>query len=104
MDEIIFIVEEAPEGGFIAGALGHACFTEADTYAELPAATREVVACHFDDTEAPRVIRLTTQRNGEHHVTIPLHRPLRIGTVGGVLKEVADHLGIDRDALERQLF
>ncbi|MBK7782176.1 MAG: type II toxin-antitoxin system HicA family toxin [Anaerolineae bacterium] len=49
-------------------------------------------------------IRLTTQRNGEHHVTIPLHRPLRIGTVAGILKEVADHLGIDRDALERQLF
>lgn len=49
-------------------------------------------------------IRLTTQLGGEHHVTIPLHRPLRIGTVAGVLKEVADHLGIDRDALERQLF
>ncbi len=49
-------------------------------------------------------IRLTTQRGGEHHVTVPLHRPLRIGTVAGILKEVADHLGIDRDALERQLF
>jgi predicted RNA binding protein YcfA (HicA-like mRNA interferase family) len=49
-------------------------------------------------------IRLTTQHGGEHHVTIPLHRPLRIGTVAGILKEVADHLGIDRDALERQLF
>lgn len=60
MDEIIFIVEEAPEGGFIARALGHACFTEADTWAELPAAAREAVACHFDGTKAPRTIRLTT--------------------------------------------
>jgi len=49
-------------------------------------------------------IRLTTQHGGDHPVTIPLHRPLRIGTVAGILKEVADHLGIDRDALERQLF
>ena len=104
MDEIIFVVEEAPEGGFIARALGHACFTEAVTWAELAVAAREAVACHFDDVETPRVIRLTPQHGGEHHVTIPLHRPLRIGTVAGILKEVADHLGIDRDVLERQLF
>ena len=46
------------EGGFIARAHGHACFTEADSWAELPAAAREAVACHFEDAEAPRVIRL----------------------------------------------
>lgn len=58
MDEIIFVVEEAPEGGFTARALGYACFTEADTWDDLPAAVREAVACHFDDQAAPRVIRL----------------------------------------------
>ena len=58
MDEIIFVVEEAPEGGFIARALGHSCFTEADTWEALPAAVREAVACHFDELAAPKVIRL----------------------------------------------
>lgn len=48
-------------------------------------------------------IRLTTQRNGEHHVTVPLHRPLRIGTLAGIIAEVAEHLEIDRDQLLRQL-
>ena len=41
-------------------------------------------------------IRLTTQANGEHHLTIPLHRPLRVGTLAGILGEVAVHVGIDR--------
>lgn len=48
-------------------------------------------------------VRLTTQRNGEHHVTIPLHRPLRIGTLAGIIADVAAHLEIDREQLLRQL-
>ena len=62
MDEIIFLVEEAPEGGYTARALGHSIFTEADAWPELTAAVREAVACHFDTASAPRVIRLHVVR------------------------------------------
>jgi hypothetical protein len=58
MSEIIFQVEEAPEGGFTARALGASIFTEADTLDALRAAVREAVACHFDQAERPGVIRL----------------------------------------------
>jgi predicted RNA binding protein YcfA (HicA-like mRNA interferase family) len=46
-------------------------------------------------------VRLTTQRNGEHHITIPLHDPLRVGTLASVLAEVADHHQLDRDEIIR---
>ena len=59
--EIIFIVEEAPEGGFTASALGVPIFTEADDLASLRAMVRDAVACHFDDANRPSMIRL-------HHV------------------------------------
>lgn len=49
-------------------------------------------------------IRLTTSENGEHHVTVPNHDPLRIGTLSAILVAVAAHLGIDRDALLKRLF
>lgn len=49
MDEVIFLVEEAPEGGYTARALGHSIFTEADTEEELAAMAREAVQCHFDN-------------------------------------------------------
>ncbi len=56
--EIIFMVEESPEGGYEAHALGHAVFTEADTYEELKEMIRDAVRCHFDEDERPAVIRL----------------------------------------------
>jgi hypothetical protein len=56
--EIVFAVEEAPEGGFVARALGVPIFTEADTFEELHAKVREAVKCHFEETEGPKVIRL----------------------------------------------
>ena len=56
--EIVFVAEEAPEGGFTARALGFSIFTEADTLEELHANVREAVHCHFDDGERPQVIRL----------------------------------------------
>jgi hypothetical protein len=56
--EIIFAVEEAPEGGFVARALGNSVFTEADDLEALRAAVRDAVRCHFDDADRPRVIRL----------------------------------------------
>jgi hypothetical protein len=57
-NEIVFLVEEAPEGGFQAKALGHAIFTEADSYTELRKMVREAVQCHFEVASCPRVIRL----------------------------------------------
>jgi hypothetical protein len=62
-DEIIFVVEDAPEGGYEARALGHSIFTEADTLDELRTMVRDAVACHFDDSERPRVIRLHLVRD-----------------------------------------
>jgi hypothetical protein len=56
--EIIFAVEEAPEGGFVARALGHSIFTEADGLDALRDAVRDAVRCHFDEAERPKVIRL----------------------------------------------
>jgi len=58
MNEIIFLVEDAPEGGFTARALGHSIYTDADTIAELHANVREAVACHFEAAEKPSIIRL----------------------------------------------
>lgn len=49
-------------------------------------------------------IRLTTHEGGEHHVTIPDHRQLRVGTLASILGEVAAHLGIERTALAARLF
>jgi hypothetical protein len=58
MNELIFLVEEAPEGGYTARALGHSIFTEAETLEELRGNVRDAVQCHFDDGKAPKVIRL----------------------------------------------
>lgn len=49
-------------------------------------------------------IRLTTSENGEHHVTVPNHDSLRIGTLSAILVAVAAHFGIDRDVLLKRLF
>jgi hypothetical protein len=58
MTEILFMVEEQPDGGWVAHAVGQAIVTEADDLEELEGAVREAVLCHFDDGEAPKVIRL----------------------------------------------
>jgi len=58
MSELIFVVEEAPEGGYTARALNAPIFTEADTLADLPDQVRDAVRCHFDEGKAPKVIRL----------------------------------------------
>ena len=49
-------------------------------------------------------MRLTTQENGEHHITIPRHDPLRVGTLSAILGDVAGHFGTTRDELARRLF
>ena len=56
--EIIFSVEESPEGGFQARALGFSIFTEADTIDDLKVMIRDAVSCHFDAAYEPGVIRL----------------------------------------------
>lgn len=53
MSEIIFVVEEAPEGGLIARAVGASIFTQAATMAELHERVRDAVRCHFDE-EVPQ--------------------------------------------------
>ncbi len=58
MSELIFLVEEAPEGGFSARAVGTSIFTEADTLAQLHARIRDAVHCHFDDEHLPKIVRL----------------------------------------------
>ena len=63
MSEIIFLVEEAPEGGFTARALEHSIFTEADTWDELRSAVRDAVRCHFEEHNRPPVIRLHVVRD-----------------------------------------
>jgi len=49
-------------------------------------------------------MRLTTQRGGEHHVTIPDHADLRVGTLAHILDDIATHLGLDRATLATALF
>ena len=61
--EIIFSVHDSPEGGYEARALGHSIFTQADTMEELKANVREAVHCHFDEGQAPSVIRLHMVRD-----------------------------------------
>ena len=49
-------------------------------------------------------LRLTTQQGGEHHVTIPDHASLRVGTLAAILADVAAHLNMERRALAAALF
>jgi hypothetical protein len=58
MNEIIFICEEAPEGGYTARALGESIFTEADDLPSLRQMIREAVDCHFDEGQKPALVRL----------------------------------------------
>ena len=58
MDELIFVVEEAPEGGLTARALGASIFTEADDLPSLREQVRDAVRCHYEAGQGPRLIRL----------------------------------------------
>ena len=58
MNEIIFVVEEAPEGGYIARAFGESIFTEGDTLDDLRKQVRDAVRCHFAGEARPALIRL----------------------------------------------
>ncbi len=58
MNEIIFLVEEALEGGYTARAIGEAIFTEGDTLEETKKNIKEAVECHFEENKRPKLIRL----------------------------------------------
>ncbi len=56
--EIIFQVEESPEGGYEARALGYSIYTQAEPLEELRSMVQDAVRCHFDEAERPQLIRL----------------------------------------------
>ncbi|HEY5463970.1 MAG TPA: hypothetical protein VIJ95_11990 [Hanamia sp.] len=58
MNEIIFLIEEDPEGGYIAKAIGEDIITDADTLKELKENIRDAVECHFEEEKRPKLIRL----------------------------------------------
>jgi hypothetical protein len=58
MNEILFVVEETPEGGLTARALGESIYTEADDVKSLHEKVRDAVHCHFGEGKTPQIIRL----------------------------------------------
>ena len=58
MNEIIFLVENALEGGYTARALGESIFTEGDDVDQLRSNIRDAVECHFETNAKPAIIRL----------------------------------------------
>lgn len=49
-------------------------------------------------------IRLTTQENGEHHITIPNHSPIKVGTLSAILRDVENHFNLTREECLTRLF
>ena len=58
MNELIFLVEDADEGGFTAKALGESIFTQAESLSELKRMVRDAVLIHYEGSEIPRIVRL----------------------------------------------
>ena len=56
--EIVFSVQESPEGGYEARALGYSIHTQAETLPELRETLKDAVRCHFGEDERPKLIRL----------------------------------------------
>ena len=48
-------------------------------------------------------IMITTHNNGEHHLAIPNHNPLKIGTLNAILKQVANHFGMSKEDVIKKL-
>jgi hypothetical protein len=63
MIEILFVVEEAAEGGYVARSVGPSIVTEADNLDQLREAVRDAVRCHFEEGARPRSIRLHLVRD-----------------------------------------
>ena len=58
MTELVSLIEDAPEGGYVARALGASIVTEADDLPALRGSIRDAVRCHFDGADVPWAIRL----------------------------------------------
>lgn len=58
MTEIVFVVEESPEGGYTARSIGTSIYTVADDLRSLHEQVRDAVACHFEDESRPKLIRV----------------------------------------------
>ena len=56
------------------------------------------------DRQVGSHMRLTTQRPAEHHITVPAHDPIKVGTLNSILRDVGEHAGLERAALLRLLF
>ncbi len=56
--ELVFLVEESPEGGYTARALGHSIFTEGESSDQIEANALDAVRCHFDEENLPKIIRV----------------------------------------------
>jgi hypothetical protein len=61
--ELVFVVEEAPEGGYVARAVGVSIVTEADDLPSLRAMVRDAVRCHYDAGDLPKYLRLHIVRD-----------------------------------------
>jgi hypothetical protein len=61
--EIVFLVEDDPDGGYTAKSLGESIFTEADDLESLKTMVRDAVHCHFEDGDRPKIIRLHIVRD-----------------------------------------
>jgi predicted RNA binding protein YcfA (HicA-like mRNA interferase family) len=48
-------------------------------------------------------MRLTTQENGQHHITVPNHSPIKVGTLNAIFRDIAEHFEISRDDLLRRI-
>ncbi|HZG54179.1 MAG TPA: hypothetical protein VEZ40_18905 [Pyrinomonadaceae bacterium] len=55
MEELIFLVEDAPEGGYTARAPGVSIFTQADDPNSLREMVRDAVRCHFEEGQTPLI-------------------------------------------------
>ncbi|MCS7208677.1 MAG: hypothetical protein NZ874_03815 [Fimbriimonadales bacterium] len=71
MSEIIFLVSPSAEGGYEARALGHSIFTEADDLDTLRRQIQDAIACHFEPSERPRLVRLHIV----HEEVLPVEAP-----------------------------
>ena len=58
-NELMFLIEEDPEGGYNAKALGQSIFVQGDTFETLKSNIKDALECHFDTKEdIPKIIRL----------------------------------------------
>ncbi|MES2427234.1 MAG: type II toxin-antitoxin system HicA family toxin [Bacteroidota bacterium] len=49
-------------------------------------------------------IKITTQQKGEHHLAIPNHDPIKVGTLNAILRQVAEHIGKSKENVLEELF